>query len=166
MCDQGFKPAWPTKIETRTFQSCRISCQGRDQSMPAGGPTTRRSSLRCATSSAANSCLKQLQAAPGGNPSADLQHHLQAASRAFHANHSILTNHQVSVKDRLTFFHAVVTPVACFAAGHRKILKQELGFNLMDGDLDLFDYVLLTTSLYLRNCVCKRGIYWTRRSRS
>ena len=49
-----------------------------------------------------------------------------APSRAFHANRSILTNHQVSVKDRLTFFHAVVTPVACFAAGHRKIFKQEL----------------------------------------
>ena len=47
-------------------------------------------------------------------------------SRAFHANRSILTNHQVSVKDRLTFLHAVVTPVACFAAGHRKIFKQEL----------------------------------------
>ena len=48
----------PQKFETRTFQSCRISCQGRDQSMPAGGPTTRRSSLRCATSSAVSSCLK------------------------------------------------------------------------------------------------------------
>ena len=47
-------------------------------------------------------------------------------SRAFHANRSILTNHQVSVKDRLTFFHGVVTPVACFAAGHRIILKQKL----------------------------------------
>ena len=35
-----------------------------------------------------------LQAAQGGNPSADLQHHLQAASRAFHANRSILTNHK------------------------------------------------------------------------
>ena len=51
-------PLGPTRIETRTFHSCRISCQGRDQSMPAGGPTTRRSSLRCATSSAASSCLK------------------------------------------------------------------------------------------------------------
>ena len=67
-----------------------------------------------------------LQAAQGGKPSADLQHHLQAASRAFHAHRSILTNHQVSFKDRHTFFHAVVTPVACFAAGHRKIFKQEL----------------------------------------
>ena len=67
-----------------------------------------------------------LQAAQGGDPSADLHHHLQAASRAFHANRSILTNHQVSVKNRLTFLHAVLTPVACFAAGHRKILKQEL----------------------------------------
>ncbi len=46
--------------------------------------------------------------------------------RAFHANGSMLRNHQVSVKDRLTFFHAVVTRVACFAAGHRTIFKQEL----------------------------------------
>ena len=67
-----------------------------------------------------------LQAAQGGNPSADLQHHLQAAPRVFHANRSILANHQVCVKDRLTFFHAVVTAVACFTAGHRKIFKQEL----------------------------------------
>ena len=67
-----------------------------------------------------------VQAAQGGNPSADVQHHLQAASRAFLANRSMLTNHQVSVKYRLTVFHAVVTPVACFAAGYRKIFKQEL----------------------------------------
>ena len=46
-------------------------------------------------------------------------------SRAFHANRSILTNHQVSVKDRPTFFHGVVTPGACFAAGHRIIFKQK-----------------------------------------
>ena len=66
------------------------------------------------------------QMAQGRNPSTDLQHHLQAASRAFHANRSILTDRQVSVQDLFTFFHAVVTPVACFAAGHRKIFKQEL----------------------------------------
>ncbi len=47
-------------------------------------------------------------------------------SRSFPANRSILANHQFSVKDCLTFFHAVVTPVACFAAGHRTIFKQEL----------------------------------------
>ena len=67
-----------------------------------------------------------LQANLGGNRDADVQDHLQAASRAFHANRSILTNHQVSLKDRLIFFHAVVTPVACFTAGHRTIFKQEL----------------------------------------
>ena len=84
------------------------------------------------------------QAAQGRNPSADLQHNLQAASRVFHANRSMLTNHQVCVKDRLTFFqgspyifHAdvsltrgfemkMVTPGACFATGNRKIFKQEL----------------------------------------
>ena len=88
----------------------------------SGGVTVEILDSRCAHKWLG--CM--LQAAQGGNPSADLQHHLQAASRAFHANRSILTNHQVSVKDRLTFFHAVVTPVACFAAGHRKIFKQEL----------------------------------------
>ena len=50
----------------------------------------------------------------------------QAASRAFHAHRSILSNHPDFFKDRHTFFHAVVTPVACFAAGHRKIFKQQL----------------------------------------
>ena len=88
----------------------------------SGGVTVEVLDSRCAHKWLG--CM--LQAAQGGNPSADLQHRLQAASRAFHANRSILTNHQVSVKDRLTFFHAVVTPVACFAAGHRKIFKQEL----------------------------------------
>ena len=35
---------------TPAFQSCRISCQGRDQSVAPGGPTTLRSSLRNVTS--------------------------------------------------------------------------------------------------------------------
>ena len=47
-----------------------------------------------------------LQATLGGNRNADLQHRLQATSRFFHANRSLLTNPQVSVQDRRTFFHA------------------------------------------------------------
>ena len=88
----------------------------------SGGVTVEVPDNRCAHKWLG--CM--FQAVQGGNPSADPQHHLQAASRVFYANRSILTNHQVSVKDRLTFFHAVMTPVACFAAGHRKIFKQEL----------------------------------------
>ena len=88
----------------------------------SGGVTVEVLDSRCAHKWLG--CM--LQAAQGGNPSADLEHHLQAASRGFYANRSIFTNHQVFVKDRLTLFYAVVTPVACFAAGHRKIFKQEL----------------------------------------
>ena len=88
----------------------------------SSGVTVERLDSRCAHKWLG--CM--LQTNLGRNRDANLQHHLQAASRAFHANRSILTNHQVSCKDRLTFFHAVVTPVACFAAGHRTIFKQEL----------------------------------------
>ena len=84
-------------------------------------------------------CFEQLRAEIRA-----LTYKLQAASRVFHANRSMLTNHQVCVKDRPTFcqgspyiFHAnvsltrgfemkMVTPMACFAAGNRKIFKQEL----------------------------------------
>ena len=48
--DQGFTEYCSTNCTTRAFQSCRISCQGRDQSVAAGGPTTLRSSLRNVTS--------------------------------------------------------------------------------------------------------------------
>ena len=88
----------------------------------SGGVTVEILDSRCAYKWL--ECM--LQAAQGGNPSADVQHHLQAASRAFLANRSMLTNHQVFVKYRLAVLHAVVTPVACFAAAYRKIFKQEL----------------------------------------
>ena len=110
------------KLNTSKTKILTTQAQPGSSLETSGGVTVEVLDSRCAHKWLG--CM--LQAAPGGNPSADLQHHLQAASRAFHANHSSLTNHQVSVKDRLTFFHAVVTPVACFAAGHRKIFKQEL----------------------------------------
>ena len=61
-----------------------------------------------------------------GSHRPDLEYHLQAASRAFFANKNILCNKAVSLRKRLHFFDKVVTPVACFAAGHRKIYKTDL----------------------------------------
>ena len=61
-----------------------------------------------------------------GSHGLDLEHHLQAASRAFYANKSILSDKRVSIAQRLAYFDAMVTPVACFASGHRKIYKQDL----------------------------------------
>ena len=62
---------------------------------------------------------------PGGYHHAD-DFHLQAASRAFHANRWILTDRHVSLATRLRYFDTVITPVACFAAGHRAIFKNDL----------------------------------------
>ena len=42
---------------TRPFQSCKISCHGRVQAIPAGGPTTLRSNFRNKTSNLRRSVL-------------------------------------------------------------------------------------------------------------
>ena len=62
---------------------------------------------------------------PGGYHHADADFHLQAASRAFHANRWILTDRHVSLATRVRYFDTVITPVACFAAGHRAIFKND-----------------------------------------
>ena len=56
--DQRFTEYCSTNCATRAFQSCKISCQGRDQSVAAGGPTTRPSSFRNTTSTLLRSFLK------------------------------------------------------------------------------------------------------------
>ena len=56
----------------------------------------------------------------------DLEYHLQAASNAFFANKNIFCNKAVSLVKRLHFFDKIVAPVACFAAGHRKVYKTDL----------------------------------------
>ena len=61
-----------------------------------------------------------------GSHRLDLEYHLQAASKAFFANRNIFCNKTVSLVKRLQFFDKIVTPVACFAAGHRKIYKTDL----------------------------------------
>ena len=55
----------------------------------------------------------------------DVKHHLQQASKAFFAIRWILTDHQVSIATNLTYFHKVVGTVACFAAGHRALYKND-----------------------------------------
>ena len=56
----------------------------------------------------------------------DLEHHLQAESRVFYANKSVLSDKSVSIAQRLACFDAMVTPVAGFASGHRIIYKHDL----------------------------------------
>ena len=51
---------------------------------------------------------------------------LQQASKAFFGNRWILTDHQVSIATRLKYFDKVVPTVACFAAGHRVLYKNDL----------------------------------------
>jgi len=61
-----------------------------------------------------------------GRHGLDVEYHLQAASKAFYANRNILVDRKASVTSRLRYFEAVVTPVACFAAGHRTLYKDDL----------------------------------------
>ena len=67
-----------------------------------------------------------ISAAGSRNRHLDLQHHLQAASRAFHANKWILCDKGVSVLHRLRYFETVISPVAYFGASHPAIHKNDL----------------------------------------
>ena len=62
----------------------------------------------------------------GGCHDADIDFHLQAALWAFNANRWILTDRHVSLATKLQYYDTIITPVACFDAGHRTILKQDL----------------------------------------
>ena len=64
--------------------------------------------------------------ANSGSHTLDLAHHLHAASKAFYANRPYLVNRNVAMRDRFRYFNAMVTPVACFGAAHRKVYKQDL----------------------------------------
>ena len=61
-----------------------------------------------------------------GDQTADIEFHLHAAARAFWAKKWILCDKHVPLSLRVKFFEAVVTPVACFGAGHRKISQPHL----------------------------------------
>ena len=53
-------------------------------------------------------------------------HRLQSASKIFNANRWILCDTQVAIAKRLEYFDCVISPVACYAAGHRSIYKNDL----------------------------------------
>ena len=61
-----------------------------------------------------------------GRTTLDINHPLQAASKAFFANKTILCDRTVPVKARLRYFDAVVSPVAVFGSGHRTIHQKDL----------------------------------------
>ena len=56
----------------------------------------------------------------------DVDHRLQSASRVFNANRWILCDSRIAISKRLEYFDCVISPVACYAAGHRSIYKQDL----------------------------------------
>ena len=56
----------------------------------------------------------------------DVDHRLQAASRIFNANRWIFCDSRIAISKRLEYFDCVISPVACCAAGHRSIYKQDL----------------------------------------
>ena len=60
----------------------------------------------------------------------DIDYHLQSANRAFFANKSIFLSRNVSIRNKLKIFDAIVTPIACFGAGPRCIRA---------ADMDKFD---------------------------
>ena len=66
------------------------------------------------------------QLSMSGDQTSDVEFHLHAAARAFWANKWILCDKHVPLALRVKFFEAVVTPVACFGAGHRKVRQHHL----------------------------------------
>ena len=56
----------------------------------------------------------------------DIDYHLQSASRTFLANKSIFLSRNVSIRSKLKFFDAIVTPIACFGAGPRCIHSADM----------------------------------------
>ena len=56
----------------------------------------------------------------------DMEFHLQQATKAFWANNRILLDRGARLGDRLKYFDACVSSVACFASGHRTIHKKQL----------------------------------------
>ena len=56
----------------------------------------------------------------------DVDHRLQSASKIFNANRWILCDTQVAIAKRLEYFDCIISPVACYAAGHRSIYEDDL----------------------------------------
>ena len=67
-----------------------------------------------------------LRVGKAGRTTLDVNHHLQAASKAFFANKTIFCDRTVRGQDRQRFLDAVVSPVAVFRSGHRTIHQKDL----------------------------------------
>ena len=77
-----------------------------------------------------------LSAGGSKNSTLDIDYHLQSASRAFFANQWIFLSRNVSIRNKLKFFDAIVTPIACFGPGPRCIhnadmVKLDINFRRM-----------------------------------
>ena len=59
-------------------------------------------------------------------PTLDVEHHLQSAARAWFVHKWVLCDKNIPLGLRLKFFNAVITPVACFAAGHRTLYLRDV----------------------------------------
>ena len=59
-------------------------------------------------------------------PTLDVEHHLQSAARAWFVHKWMLCDKNIPLGLRLKFFNAVITPVACFAAGHRILYPRDV----------------------------------------
>ena len=63
---------------------------------------------------------------PSKNAILDIDNHLQSASRTLLANKLIFLSRNVSIRNKLQFFNAIVTPIACFGAGPRCIHNADM----------------------------------------
>ena len=70
-----------------------------------------------------------LSAASSNNAILDIDYHSESASRAFFANKWIFFSRNLSIRNKLKFFNAIVTPIACFGAGPRCIHNADMAKN-------------------------------------
>ena len=67
-----------------------------------------------------------LTTTPVQTTTCDVECRLQAAAKAFNAHRWILCDPKVSMSQKLEYFDRVISPIACFAAGHRTIYRNDL----------------------------------------
>ena len=56
----------------------------------------------------------------------DVECRLQAAAKTFNANRWILCDPKVSIAQKIEYFDRIISPIACFAAGHRTVYRNDL----------------------------------------
>ena len=56
----------------------------------------------------------------------DVECRPQAAAKAFNANRWILCDPKASIAQKIKYFDRVISPIPCFAAGHRTVYRNDL----------------------------------------